>query len=445
MDLCPKVRKTQCENYGILLSHIFSAWTGVKEEKSELYEEEHLKRLHRKNTKENYCGPWQCYVCGKIHDTVILVNDHITKTHFPIVKSSMFGPPRDHQCEKCQIVFKSHEILILHACGNLPPTWMGEKRNSDRKCPHCPEIFTKNYPLLRHIAVKHSEKKFACDKCDYKATLPTLLAKHQQRLHPEEERTRDHLCQQCGKFFREKTHLWSHINYSHGKSIEECMCYTCGAIIKTDAGLIKHLKEVHGKDVNRSPTKNLRENESQPFKCETCGKEFDEFEQIRAHFKAEHKDLKVSHKIPPRHTCEDCGKKFHNKIQLESHTNRVHIKEKKYPCTRCEESFYDPRALKLHLDQHDGLSLYKCNVCWKTFKSKFLCERHFKTVHEKNEIYCCTTCGFKTYHQHSLTTHIQQVHQKIKPHKCDFCDSAFFYKRDKLKHIAKNHGKSENW
>ena len=81
-----------------LTLNLFLAWTGVKEEKSELYEEEHLKRLHRKNTKENYCGPWQCYVCGQIHETVILVNDHITKTHFPIVKSSMFGPPRDHQC-----------------------------------------------------------------------------------------------------------------------------------------------------------------------------------------------------------------------------------------------------------------------------------------------------------------------------------------------------------
>ena len=74
-----------------------------------------------------------------------------------------------------------------------------------------------------------------------------------------------------------------------------------------------------------------------------------------------------------------------------------------------------------------------------------MCERHIKTVHEKNEIYVCDTCGFKTFHSYSLTAHIQQVHDKYKPNKCDFCDEAFFYKRDKEKHMAKAHGSKESW
>ena len=112
---------------------------------------------------------------------------------------------------------------------------------------------------------------------------------------------------------------------------------------------------------------------------------------------------------------------------------------------RCEEAFYEPRALKLHLEQHDGINLHKCTVCWKAFKSKFLCERHIKSVHDKDVIYMCPTCGFKTHHQYSLVSHELQVHKKIKPHKCDYCDNAFFYKRDKIKHITKNHGTKENW
>ena len=92
-----------------------------------------------------------------------------------------------------------------------------------------------------------------------------------------------------------------------------------------------------------------------------------------------------------------------------------------------------------------GQLISKCPTCWKLCKNKFLCERHIKTVHEKNEIYVCDTCGFKTFHAYSLTAHIQQVHQKYKPNKCDFCDEAFFYKRDKDKHMVKSHGSKESW
>ena len=48
----------------------------------------------------------------------------------------------------------------------------------------------------------------------FKASLPTLLTKHKQRLHSERART--HLCNICGNTYMEKTHLWSHIAYSHG-------------------------------------------------------------------------------------------------------------------------------------------------------------------------------------------------------------------------------------
>ena len=61
--------------------------------------------------------------------------------------------------------------------------WTGANRSTERKCPHCDEKFTKSYSLSRHVAVKHSERRFDCDQCDYKAKLPTLLAKHKRRLH----------------------------------------------------------------------------------------------------------------------------------------------------------------------------------------------------------------------------------------------------------------------
>ena len=82
----------------------------------------------------------------------------------------------------------------------------------------------------------------------------------------------------------EKTQLWSHISYIHGRSLEETMCFSCGMIIKTEVGLAKHLKEQHDREVNRS--------DLTKFKCETCENEFSDIESLRQHFRHDHKDLK---------------------------------------------------------------------------------------------------------------------------------------------------------
>ena len=81
----------------------------------------------------------------------------------------------------------------------------------------------------------------------------------------------------------EKTQLWAHIAYIHGKSKEDSMCFSCGKIIRTEAALQKHILDVHGRESNRTPSSN----EEKPFKCETCLKEFSDIGDIRKHFRGE--------------------------------------------------------------------------------------------------------------------------------------------------------------
>ena len=364
------------------------------------------------------------------------MTNHIKSQHYPKVKASMYGAPRDHQCPECKLMFQSEDSLGLHTCGQVLPSWTGKTKGQTKKCPDCDMTFKKSYDLLRHKAVKHSkEKNFACDQCDYKASLPTLLKKHQRRVHSE-NRERKHLCNLCGSMFMEKTQLWSHISYIHGKSLEDSMCYSCGIVIKTGVGMTKHLKEVHNREVNRTDINII--------KCEACDIEFSDLEALRLHFRQDHKHLKNRPKAVARYNCTECDKVFYSKSQLEGHINRSHVKEKKYPCTRCSAAFYDARSLKVHNDAHDGVNQHKCTTCGNEFKTKYLCERHVKTVHEKTEMYMCQTCSFKTFHAYSLTAHIQQVHQKYRPHKCDICDDAFFYRRDKEKHMTRAHGANVN-
>ena len=112
---------------------------------------------------------------------------------------------------------------------------------------------------------------------------------------------------------------------------------------------------------------------------------------------------------------------------------------KRYPCSQCPEAFFDSLSLKKHENKHNGLNQFECQHCKKTFATKTLCNRHVKTLHEKDQTFNCDMCDFKTYHSTSLTTHREQVHQKLRPHKCEMCEDAFYYKRDLEKHVQKLH------
>ena len=67
-----------------------------------------------------------------------------------------------------------------------------------------------------------------------------------------------------------------------------------------------------------------------------CTKEFSDIEELRKHFREDHRGLRGNRKQTcfKKISCEECGNRFYNKLQLENHINRIHLNEKKYPCTR---------------------------------------------------------------------------------------------------------------
>ena len=59
----------------------------------------------------------QCYVCGQVSKFKKDIIDHIKEKHFAKVKKSMYGPPREHQCSVCHLVFSTNGAL-----GTVLPT-----------------------------------------------------------------------------------------------------------------------------------------------------------------------------------------------------------------------------------------------------------------------------------------------------------------------------------
>ena len=69
----------------------------------------------------------QCYYCGKTETQKSVMINHIVEDHNPRVTERMFGSVRNHQCEKCQMMFQSDSGLKMHTCGLVPPHWTKTK------------------------------------------------------------------------------------------------------------------------------------------------------------------------------------------------------------------------------------------------------------------------------------------------------------------------------
>ena len=111
--------------------------------------------------------------------------------------------------------------------------------------------------------------------------------------------------------------------------------------------------------------------------------------KVHQHEKDEEKDFKIietdksSDKSCSKPTeecsliCSDCGKMFSSN-QLKKHRHKMHSNfQRKYSCDTCDLSFNLPSDLRRHKKNHEEPK-FKCEKCFKLFKSKFNLVRHTK-------------------------------------------------------------------
>ncbi|XP_029291288.1 zinc finger protein 177-like isoform X2 [Cottoperca gobio] len=105
--------------------------------------------------------------------------------------------------------------------------------------------------------------------------------------------------------------------------------------------------------------------------------------------------------------CDTCGKDFQYKSSLESHL-RTHTGEKLFACKICGRAFSSNSYMKVHMRTHTGEKPYSCKSCGKRFTTKSTLGYHIRT-HTGERPYSCKTCGKgfttkSTLHYH-ITTH----------------------------------------
>ncbi|XP_072318674.1 uncharacterized protein [Eucyclogobius newberryi] len=314
---------------------------------------------------------FSCSECGKMFTNHCRLQTHMM---------SHTGE-KPHKCSECGKSFEWRAHLGVHMLGHT-----GEKPH---KCPVCEKAFTQKGTLTKHLRTQHH----VCTICLASFPDDTSLNEH-LKTHIEEGTLdpsflKSLTCSECGKEFRWKSDLHTHMLVHTGERPHKCPI--CEKDYKHKYKLERHMK-TH--DTSQTGA-------SRPFGCSDCGLRFGDKSYLRVHM--------LSHTGERPHKCPECGKGFRVTSNLRRHMS-VHTGHRPHKCPFCQKGFIEKFYLEQHMRVHSGEKPFVCSVCGKSFRLKAGMEKHMK------------------------------AHCAEKPFECSVCDKCFKYKSGLTRHMSIKHG-----
>ena len=178
---------------------------------------------------------------------------------------------------------------------------------------------------------------------------PTNQAATSRLLSTREKR---HVCEYCGKQFRDHYGLNIHVRTHTGE--RPYFCDQCEFKCSHKSSLKTHIR-THTKE--------------KPFSCNVCGKSFAQSCNLKTH--------QLTHTGSKQHKCDQCGKMFGQKSNLTQHL-LTHSGDKQHKCEQCGKMFGQKSNLTQHLRTHSDDKPYGCNICGKMFRRSSGRVRHAK-------------------------------------------------------------------
>ncbi|KAI8124139.1 Transcription factor grauzone [Lucilia cuprina] len=165
------------------------------------------------------------------------------------------------------------------------------------------------------------------------------------------------------------------------------------------------------------------------LECDLCGKTSKSFQELRQHFKEQHKT---------RGYIRCCERKFHRRYVLVDHI-RLHLNPEMHKCDICGKPSSSQYNLKLHKKiMHESTEQFECEVCHKMFNQKPTLERHMLTHVTGSKDFVCQECGKAYVLEVQLKSHIKTVHNVDRV--CDQCGKTIHGVAALKKHLMEHAG-----
>jgi RNase P subunit RPR2 len=260
----------------------------------------------------------------------------------------------------------------------------------------CGDSFRELNIFIEHLKVAH-RKKFT-DDCGYGVipyrldgdTFHCALCKEEFQYFTKlnqhmNEHYGSYVCEICGKSFLSQDRLRCH-SLRHGSGFK---CGVCAESFDTLAQKNNHESKVHNKDKR--------------VKCSFCSETF-------ANYILRKKHHNVAHSVEiPEFNCPECGKVFHIMSKMQVHLKEVHIREKNFSCTVCDQRFFSKTLVQKHMVKHFGERVFQCNVCMKSYPRKQTLKDHMR-IHSDDKRLICSVCSQTFVQNSSLRAHMKSHH-----------------------------------
>ncbi|CAG0886354.1 unnamed protein product [Darwinula stevensoni] len=292
-----------------------------------------------------------------------------------------------------------------------------------RACTYCNEIFQNHADLLQHVKSTHfGDRFYKCCKCSKPFISKEAMKVHLWRLHGIGNVFRCHLCPAATPV---KSSYMKHLQ-TH-KTVKDLICKDCGKLFKSKGGLNSHLKSHQGEDVL--------------FKCGFCPFKTIQKFNLTKHLASQHQRDLSGNLLKNSFACPDCDFTCVAEHILKTHRFRKHTADKPWKCTMCDYSSVEKAALEKHVRiRHTHERPYICEICGFSTHTLSGISRH-RRAHEGSKPHKCPKCGQSYADKKRLNDHLLK-HSDQKPFKCHLCHYACRRKDNLQIHVRKNHGVS---
>ncbi|XP_070199755.1 zinc finger protein 721-like [Littorina saxatilis] len=383
---------------------------------------------------------FECRVCDELFTSELEAYCHVSRhTGSPYLR-----------CFRCGMEFKGK--IRMNNTNNLEVHLNKHDDVRPYVCELCAKTYQSSRQHYQHMSFMHNyvggapapqDSSLSCQQCSFRATSRTKLTIHRRKHIQQLKRT----CNICGAILSTPASLKHHKKRRHAEGANE---YNEDMQSGDSSSDPRHHSNHQQMSLSERGENLVENSENEAAERGESIVNAQNSECFRKHF-AQDVPLEEMIQTCPvaaasdepggsqrdisekQFRCRECGRRFTSELEAYCHV-RCHTGSPYLRCFRCGMDFKGKwhrgniHNLEAHLNRHDNLRPYICEVCAKTFQSSRQLKQHMTEVHNyvggappsQDSSFSCQQCSFKTHSKARLRIH-SRIHTTQRERICDVC------------------------